>query len=182
LNPDECLRSWVSQYSNRLTQLAYTYTHDWSSAEDLVQEAFIKAYRSIHQLNDIENPFPWLIRIVINESKTAYRRIRWREILMTVIPERLVRSAEEEYVDMIGMNEMYEAILSLPEKYRTPIVLYYFEDMGLQEIADVLQVNHSTVRTQFARARERLAKHFNRGDKYESGESGRTNSQCKTSL
>lgn len=88
------LALWIDSYMDRLTRISYSYLHDKHHAEDCVQNAFIKAYTSMHQLSDVNNPFPWLVRIVINESKT-YNRKRWREVLNIKPPDRATVSTED---------------------------------------------------------------------------------------
>ena len=72
MDTHDLLSSWVDEHLDRLTHLAFTYVRDWAKAEDIVQEAFLKAYRSMHQLKTPETPLPWLQRIVINECRRAY--------------------------------------------------------------------------------------------------------------
>jgi len=59
LDPKEQLAVWVDQYGDRLTHLAHTYVRDWAKAEDVVQEAFIKAYRAMDRMKSPDTPLPW---------------------------------------------------------------------------------------------------------------------------
>jgi len=115
-------------YEQRLIRLAYTYVRDWATSEDRVQDAFIRAYNHMHQLKDDENPFPWLASIVINESKMDRRR-NWRDVLLSFLPERIRESTEDEYIQSFSNEKLHDHVLSLPETVRTPIILYYFEEL-----------------------------------------------------
>ncbi|WP_083521084.1 RNA polymerase sigma factor [Alicyclobacillus kakegawensis] len=175
---DALLAQWIDSYSNRLTQLAYTYLRDWGKAEDATQEAFVKAYRSMHQLNNLDQPYPWIARIVINECKMMLRRSR-REVITSLLPEETVLSSEDEYFYKSDSERVHDSILALPEKYRTPIVLYYIQELSTQEIAEVMGIRPGTVRIRLMRGRERLRLHLERGEK---GEYRRKNSKFQAVL
>jgi RNA polymerase sigma-70 factor, ECF subfamily len=76
-------------------------------------------------------------------------------------------------------RQIYDEIMSLPEVYRTPVFLYYIQELSTSEIADVLGINAGAVRTKLSRARERLQKRFRRGEKHEFGG---TDSRCKSAF
>lgn len=147
--------SWIRQHYARLTYIAFTYVHNQSQAEDIVQESFVKAYSSIQQLKDLSRPFPWLVRIVINECYTVMRRKK-RESPVETMPEQTSVSTEDIYMQHADNQEVYRAVMSLPEKYRTPIILFYFEDLSIREIGDVLGLGEGAVKTRLSRGRERL--------------------------
>jgi len=154
LDPKKRL-AWIDLYEQRLIRLAYTYVRDWATSEDRVQDAFIRAYKHMHQLEDDENPFPWLTRIVINECK-MYRRRNWREVLLSLFPERIRESTEDEYVQSFSIEQLHARVLSLPESFRTPIILHYFEELSIQQIATAIQKSPGTVKSRLAAGRARL--------------------------
>lgn len=159
---------WIHQYVDRLTRLAYTYIRNWAASEDAVQDAFIKAYQSRDQLQDAENPFPWLARIVINQCRTT-RRKTWREVITELLPDRKSRSAEDEVVTKEEMGTVHMSIMALPESLRTPLYLYYFEEMPTKEIAHVLGISDGAVRIRLTRARGRFATELQRREENEYG-------------
>jgi RNA polymerase sigma-70 factor (ECF subfamily) len=67
IGADGVASAMIQQYYDRLTYVAFTYVRDQSRAEDLVQQTFMNAYLSIHRLKDPTRPFPWLVRIAINQ-------------------------------------------------------------------------------------------------------------------
>lgn len=150
-------------YTERLVRLAYTYVRDQATAEDRVQDAFIQAYASMNQLKNPGNPFPWLARIVINECR-SFRRKGWREVTVSVLPERSRAGVEETYLRDAEFREVHHALQSLPAKYRTPIILFYFEGLSTQDIAEVLETNAGTVRTRLARGRKLLSRLLQEGE------------------
>jgi RNA polymerase sigma-70 factor (ECF subfamily) len=155
LEQKDLLMQWIQQYYDRLTYVAFTYVRDQSRAEDLVQETFMNAYLSIHQLKDPTRPFPWLVRIVINQCLNATRKNR-REQPTEFLPEQRSMSTEDIYMKQSRDKEVYASIMSLPEKFRTPIILYYFEELSILEIADALKLSEGAVKTRLSRGRDQL--------------------------
>lgn len=172
---EEELRTWVEAYADKLTHLAYTYVRDWGRAEDAVQETFIKAYGSRAQLQHRERPFPWLVRILINECHSAHRRrkreavsVDWME--QVDVAEQNGMSAEEQYLRKCESLRTYREIMDLPDIFRTPIVLYYVHGLSTREIAEALGIHAVTARTRLTRARRRLKQNLRRCVEDEIGE------------
>lgn len=157
LNKKEVLEVWIDNYTQRLVRLAYTYVKDWLTAEDQVQEAFIKAFNSMDQLKNKEEPFPWLARIVINECKSSFRK-SWREIISDFLPEKKQESSEESYIRSVQEEEIHNAVYNLPKHYSLPITLFYFEELSIQQISEVLNLNIGTVKSRLARGRQLLSR------------------------
>jgi len=153
--PEE-LEQWADLYAQRLIRLAYTYARDYGHAEDRVQDAFLKAYTMQHQYRSERGKFfAWLAKIVINECRMAYRR-SWRERVMAILPERATESTEEIYLSHTSRQLVYQAVLELPEFLRTPIVLHYYEDLSVEEIAYILGIPTGTIKSRLWRGRARL--------------------------
>ena len=118
--------------------------------EDAVSEAILKAYKNIKSLKDESFFKTWLIRIVINESNTLYKK-RSREI--SVENEHFVNlQVNDKYKDVT----LYNAINALDDDLRTTTILFYFEDMKYKDIAKVLDVKEGTVKSRLSRAKEKL--------------------------
>ncbi|NYE09621.1 RNA polymerase sigma-70 factor (ECF subfamily) [Bacillus niacini] len=157
MNNREVLEVWIEKYTQRLVRLAYTYVKDWLKAEDQVQEAYIKAFNSMNQLKNKEEPFPWLARIVINECKSSFRK-SWREVLSDFLPERKLESSEDSYLRSVQEEEIHNAVYDLPKHYSLPITLFYFEELSIQEISQILNLNIGTVKTRLSRGRQLLSR------------------------
>ncbi|MDU2673841.1 MAG: sigma-70 family RNA polymerase sigma factor [Clostridium sp.] len=118
--------------------------------EDAVSEAILKAYKNIKSLKDESFFKTWLIRIVINESNTLYKK-RSREI--SVENEHFVNlQVNDKYKDVT----LYNAINALDDDLRTTTILFYFEDMKYKDIAKVLDIKEGTVKSRLSRAKEKL--------------------------
>ena len=118
--------------------------------EDAVSEAILKAYKNIKSLKDESLFKTWLIRIVINESNTIYKK-RSKEI--SVENEHFINvQVNDKYKDLT----LYNAINSLDEDLRTTTILFYFEDMKYKDIANALGIKEGTVKSRLSRAKEKL--------------------------
>lgn len=118
--------------------------------EDAVSEAILKAYKNIKALKEESLFKTWLIRIVINESNTIYKK-RSREIVV-----------ENEHFMSVQVNDkykdltLYNAINALDDDLRTTTILFYFEDMKYKDIAKILDIKEGTVKSRLSRAKEKL--------------------------
>lgn len=118
--------------------------------EDAVSEAVLKAYKSIKSLKDEKFFKTWLIRIVINESNTIYKK-RSKEI--AVEDEHFIGvQVNDKYKDLT----LYNAINSLDNDLRTITILFYFEDMKYKDISKVLGIKEGTVKSRLSRAKDKL--------------------------
>ncbi len=160
----------MEQYYDRLCYVAYTYVRDRSRAEDVVQEAFVNAYLKVRQLKETDRPYPWLVRIVINQCLNTIRNQK-REKLAEHVPDISIASTEDVYMQRSRDKEVYAGIMGLADKFRIPIILYYFEEMSVKEIAYALNMGEGAAKTRLARGRKQLENLLRRGDSDEFGES-----------
>lgn len=138
----------VRAVQERLYRISYGHLHEPQDRQDAVQEAIFKAWRNCHRLRNPAFFETWLIRILINECHNRQRAQR-RLVPVEVLPER-ADEAEEDHA------ELREAVLSLPEKLRLPIMLHYIEGYKTDEIARILCIPTGTVRSRLKRARSAL--------------------------
>lgn len=127
-------------------------------AEDILQESFLKVWKGLHSFDAGLKLSSWLYRIVHNEVISSWRKNRG----MTQDPLIEWRSTDDQTAgesgnsDDKGEEKLREAIASLPEKYRTVLVLKYLEEMSYEEISDVLKIPEGTVATRLNRAKKAL--------------------------
>lgn len=128
-------------------RLAATVIGDWSLAQDAAQEACVIVHRKIHSLRSVGAFDAWLYRIVMRESARARRR-----------HEADSGRMYESYVAGDGATsiDVWRALADLSPELRDVTVLFYFDDLKSHEVAVILGIAHTTVRTRLARARERL--------------------------
>jgi RNA polymerase sigma-70 factor, ECF subfamily len=152
---------------------ALRMTRNPADAEDLVQETFLKAYRSFDRFEDGTNLKAWLYRILTNTFINSYRAAKRRpekadveDVEDLYLYRRLGdlrsggfgRSAEEEVLEAITDDEVKEAIESLPETFRMAVLLADVEGFSYKEIADITDVPIGTVMSRIHRGRRALQK------------------------
>jgi RNA polymerase sigma factor (sigma-70 family) len=128
-----------------------------AEAEDIMQESFVAAFRTIANFKQEGGFRAWVKRIAINKSIDCLRK---RKLGFVELRPDLVAVAEEELVDEeefeFTMDAVMAAIDLLPENYRTLFVLYAVENIPQAEIARMLAMNTATVRTQYRRAKQQI--------------------------
>ena len=149
---NEAMTELVEQYGIDMLRLALLYLGNREQAEDAVQDSFIKIFKSADTAKLCK---AFIMRVLVNTCKD-YRKSGWsRSVnLMDEMPE----FASGDSVEKNESGALREAILTLPQKYREVIVLRYYEDMAVGEIARVLGVPQPTVSVRLKRACVQLQK------------------------
>lgn len=162
----------VSLYQHKLYQVCYRMLSNKQEAEDIAQEAFVRAYMNLHTFDQKRKFSTWLYRIATN---LCIDRIRKKkpdyyldaEVAGTEGLDLYSQIAaedqlpEETLVQMELQERIQYEIGRLPDKYRSVIVLKYIEELSLQEISDILDMPLGTVKTRIHRGREALRKQLN---------------------
>ncbi|MFZ7103320.1 MAG: RNA polymerase sigma factor [Peptococcaceae bacterium] len=149
LDTDDCLDVIVEKYSNMVYRLAFSLLRTKSDADDIYQEVFLRYIRKNPEFKSEEHRKAWLIRVTINCSK-KFRTSSW--IKKTVpLEESVLFETQEE-------TNLYYELAKLPKKYRTVIHLFYYEDLSVNQISELLNIKPATIRTQLTRARSKLEK------------------------
>ncbi|WP_246041691.1 sigma-70 family RNA polymerase sigma factor [Robertmurraya kyonggiensis] len=150
----------MNEYGDRLTKLSYNYTKDWNLAEDIVQDVFITCYNEYDKIHSIVSFKAWIFRITINKCKDLIKSSFFKRVIMN---EELLKStkASDLSPEMALIKNSEEAFLSvcvlgLPIKYREVILLYYYEELSIDEISEILKINRNIVKTRLNRARLKL--------------------------
>ncbi len=142
-------------------RIAYRITGSADVAEELCQEAFIKYYERVDRFPDRDQAKYWLIRVTKNLSLNVAKRVsRERKAYERVFhePKRHTNTGEEEIIRDEEAHEVQEALLELPEKLKTVLVLKEYGDLNYREIASILGITEGNVKVRVFRARERLMK------------------------
>lgn len=157
--PEERIRQMIQTYEKDLLRLCRVYVKDTATAEDAVQETFVKAYRSLNRFRGESCEKTWLIRIAINVCRDI-QRTAWFRNLGRMVNLDDVKIPQEMKVK----SEVVDQIMRLPKKLREVVLLYYYEDMSQSEIAEVLGVSVTTVHRRLDKAREVLRALLEGGD------------------
>lgn len=136
--------------------VAYRIVHDEEEADDVLQEAFISAFRSLGHYRGEATFGAWLKRIVVNKAINALKRKK-----MDRLPEEghgdLAVETEDEFLDYpFTVEKVRDAIEELPAGYRTVLSLYLLEGYDHGEIAEILGISESTSKSQFNRSKKKL--------------------------
>ena len=152
---DQAIEKLILQYQTPLLRLCFIQLQDRALAEDAVQETFLKAYKSFAQFRGECSEKTWLTRIAVNTCRD-FQRGRWfRHTDRRVTPEMLpIGEVQPETEDL----DLSLAVMKLPRKLREAILLYYYQDMSTEEIAEALGIAQSSVSSRLQRSREKLRK------------------------
>lgn len=133
-------------------RVAYSYVKNSEDALDIVQESIQKALISISTLQKQTAIKSWLYRIVVNTSLDFLRKHK----RVTVVDEQKIDSISTGVDDHYENIDLKKALEELPDHYRDVIILRYFEDLKLEEVAEILQENINTIKTRIQRALKML--------------------------
>ena len=148
-----------NQYCDGMFAIAMRFVKDTMEAEDVVQEAFIKAFTKLHQYKGEVTFGAWLKRIVINKciDTIKARKQHWAD-LEEVHLKVVDNTYEDEWLvdDAIMLDDVKQAINTLPDKYRYVVMLFLMEGYDHQEIAQILNISEVASRTQLSRGKAKL--------------------------
>ena len=153
LDPNQELERLVLRYQQPLLRTCFLYLRDRALAEDAVQETFLKAYRSLASFRGECSEKTWLMKIAMNTCCDLRRAHRLRRIDPRRIPDLLPQTAEPFTQ---AEEALVTQVMRLPRKLREVILLYYYQDMTVTEIAVSLGISQSTVSGRLKRARGKL--------------------------
>ena len=143
----------VSSHQTSLLRMCYLNLHDTGLAEDAVQETFVKAYRALPGFRGECSMKTWLMRIAINTCRDMQRGSWLKHISRTVSLDQLAEPSESFSEDALAVNI---EIARLPVKLRETVLLYYYQNMKIEEIADILGIAVSSASERLKRAKEKL--------------------------
>ncbi len=163
----EKLQEKIDGYSDMLFKIAYVRTGNRADAEDIVQETFYQYLRTSKVFDSEEYERAWLIRVTINGCRKMWRSGFYRRRSDVPAPEPGTaidfgeaeeQGPEEHFLDKERARTVLEAVRKLPAAYRDVIHLFYYEELSVKEIAEILERKVSTVTSQLTRGRELLKK------------------------
>lgn len=153
----------VERYEDKMKRYARRFLFGYEDAEDLVQEVFLKAYTNIYSFDSTRKFSSWLYRIAHNEFINAIKK-KGKEPVPFFDPDSLFphpiasEQTDEEITKQETSAQLEKCLDKIDAKYREILVLFYFEDMNYQQIADILQLPVATVGVRLKRGRERMRK------------------------
>lgn len=161
LDGDEVsMRAFVEKFQGAVFGLCYRMVGQREDAEDVSQDVFLRAFRSLHRW-DSERPMkPWLLMIAANRCRTALEK-RSRQPITSEYVAHLAADGDLAASSELG-EELELALDKLREEYRLCFVLFYQQELGCAEISEIMGCPLGTVKTWLHRARRELAEHLKR--------------------
>lgn len=163
---ERLLNKVMDEHGDYLKRLIYTYIKDIQRTEDIVQEVFIKFYKSLDRFEGRSSIKTYLYRIAVNEchnylNSWHYRKIEFTEKIKSWTSQQ---SIETDYIQKEQQASVAELVNQLPVKYREVIWLYYYVELSIAEIAQVLNCSQNTVKTRLARGRKHAKMTMDEGE------------------
>lgn len=146
------LEEYVIENKEKHYRIAYSYVKNADDALDIVQESIIKAMVSLNNLKNRQYMKTWFYRILINCSLDFIRK---QKKVITVDNE-ILYSYANEFNDTYADIDLHRALDELPDIYRSIIILRFFEDLKIEEIAEILNENVNTVKTKLYKSLDKL--------------------------
>lgn len=144
-------------YAKAMYNTAFRVTGDEEEAEDVLQEAFISAFRNLAEYRGDATFGSWLKRIVINKAINALKK-RKHEMMPDDEEFDVAGETEAHEPDELTVDKVRAAIMGLPDGYRSVLTLYLLEGYDHQEIAGIMSISESTSKSQLNRAKNKLRK------------------------
>ena len=139
------------KYSNAVYRMAFAYCKNKADAEDIMQEVFISRFSADIVFEDETKEKSWLLKVTVNKCRDLFRSLRYKYSLTSIPLEEadIIYETQEE-------SDVYHAVMSLPNKYRTVIHLFYYEEYSIKEISAITGDKETAIQTQLYRARKKL--------------------------
>lgn len=170
INADTQLEQWIDQYQNLIYSICFKLTNDYFDAQDLTQETFLSAYKSL-AFFDGRNERAWLCRIASRKcldylKHSSRRQIPTEEHLLSAAPAPQP-SFEQKMMEEAVRQELYDCCQKLKEPYRQVALDYFYDELDAGEIAAKTGKNLKTVQTQIYRAKAMLRRLYRKEDLFD---------------
>lgn len=163
------LESLMRTYGNDVLRTAYLYVKDIHLAEDIFQEVFLKVNNRYDSFRGECSVKTWLLQITINTCKD-YLKSAWNQKVETTDEFKTQQVLEEGYekIEKKEDNQVVKnAVMELPDKYKEVVLCVYYQEMSIEEAADVLHIASGTVKSRLNRARQKIKNSLERKVSYE---------------
>lgn len=155
--PKELTNEVIRYYSPMVYRIALTKTKSSHDADDIFQDVFLKLAMNEKSFETEEHRKAWIIRVTINCCNSHFVA-PWRKNVSSLDDALAAQLMNETYEDTTSDDEpdVYAQVLKLPEQMREVILLFYYEEMSIREIAQALQTSEVNVKKRLSRARQKL--------------------------
>ena len=147
----------VRRWQGPLINMAWRYCRDRGRAEELAQEAFLRAWRGLAQWRRESSFSTWLFALAANVFRSDLRRFPAVDLPLEAAPEPSAAALQHhELAAQLNAESVRRAVLALPRRYREPVVLFYFHEMDVAAAARTMRLPEGTVKARLSRARALL--------------------------
>jgi RNA polymerase sigma-70 factor (ECF subfamily) len=150
----------VKRHQKGLLRLSLRFVKDLDTAEDVVQESFIKAYEKLHSFEGRASFKSWLFQIAVNNSRNRIRDTRKNMVDVENVQLAVGAEAESSLIHNAVAGMLQEEVDKLPDRQRTALVLRVYEDLSFKEIAEIMQCPYDTAKANYRHALMRLRERF----------------------
>lgn len=151
---DEILNRLIKEYGDSILRMCYLYLKDYYLAEDAVQETFISVYKNYNKFEEKSTEKTWIVRIAINKCKSIMRknyfRVERNQLDLDKLDEKITDNVEEA-------TFVTDEVMKLPLKEREAITAYYYQELSVKEVSEVLGIKESAVMQRLKRGRDKLS-------------------------
>lgn len=158
---EDAYRQVVEEYGNRLLRTCYLILKDREEAEDVVQETFIKVFQKMDSFRENSNLYTWIYTIALNLSRD---RLRKKQDMLT-LEDEWVGNNDVEYEVEKGVDRelLRKELFAINSLYREVLVLFYFEELSVKEISNLLNEKEGTIKSKLSRGRNILKESLLKG-------------------
>ena len=149
-------RELYNRFSPKMLAVCYRFAHNREDAEDMLQEAFIKVFSQIHTFQNKGAFEGWIRRIIVHTCINHLKKNKRFNESVDIINASAIQVREESIPSIVQAKQIVECIRLLPIGYRTVLNLYAIEGYSHKEIAEMLDIEESTSRSQYTRAKQML--------------------------
>lgn len=162
---DEAFNSIVDEFGSRILRIAYLELNNFSDSEEILQEVLLKLYRNINSFKGDSSIYTWIYRITINTCK-SYKKSKKEHLSLEEINILDIESHENEIIDKLRNVELFEVLNKLEFKYRRVLFLYYYEELKIKEISEILGKREGTIKTWLTRGKKYLQRELLKEGEY----------------
>lgn len=151
----------VRRWQGPLINMAWRYCRDRGRAEEMAQEAFVRTWRGLASWRRESSFSTWLFALAANVFRNELKRFPTMDVPIEEIAEPASDADQHQAAEARGRNELVRrAVLALPERYREPMILFYFHEMDVTAAARTMGLPEGSLKARLARGRELLRKRF----------------------
>lgn len=153
-------RALAETYRDMVYRIALNFHRNIQDAEDTMQEVLLKLYLRKEPFDGPDHARNWLIQVTLNHCRSLWRS-PWRQrVSLEELSAAIPFASPEE-------SELFQTVMALPEKHRTVLYLFYYEDLSVREIAELLRISETAVTSRLSRARSVLKQEWTEATQHE---------------